>query len=261
MNNRKVEWPHPAPTGHQDVEKWDSMWLNNICLGNPQNHERERTYWEKCFQWKVDDPRLSESATPCDMFTLDALIREKIKKVAEGIQGNVLYERMQAEENAWWATTHRILSARKYMAMYYENFRIANVEVRAMYMKEFPHIHYDTYGDKAAAKWWEVFKRGAANMSGIMTVEGLTEHLVSQLGESKHLSQDLCKEIRKEPDPKKWDYGDIGNKINLKLDEKFTLEKTKKQREEHTAKIIEQHTGKPSGPRKSNATTKDIKKG
>ena len=37
--------------------------------------------------------------------------------------------------------------------------------------------------------------------------------------------QDLCKEIRKEPDPKKWDYGDIGNKINLKLDENLTKRK------------------------------------
>ena len=25
VTNRKVEWPHPAPTGHHDVEKWDSM--------------------------------------------------------------------------------------------------------------------------------------------------------------------------------------------------------------------------------------------
>ena len=86
------------------------------------------------------------------MFALDALTREKFENVAEGTHGNVLYELMQAEEDAWWATTHRILSARKYIAMYYENFRIANVEVRAMYMQEFSHIHYDTYGDKAVAK-------------------------------------------------------------------------------------------------------------
>ena len=82
VSNRKCEWPHPAPSGHHDVEKWDSMWLNNICLGNPQNHERERLYWEKCFQWTGGDDRLSEAITPADMLALDSLIREKIKKVA-----------------------------------------------------------------------------------------------------------------------------------------------------------------------------------
>ena len=103
------------------------MWLQNIWLSNPQNHERGRTYWEKAFQWPVNDVRLSETWTPCDMFVLESIIREKIKKIAENIQGNVLYERMIAEENAWWTTTHRILPSRKLMAMYYENFRIANV--------------------------------------------------------------------------------------------------------------------------------------
>ena len=33
-----------------------------------------------------------------------------------------------------------------------------------MYMQEFSHISYDNYGDKNAAKWWEVFKRAAGNM-------------------------------------------------------------------------------------------------
>ena len=47
--------------------------------------------------------------------------------------------------------------------------------------------------------------------------------------------------------------------INLKIDEKFVVEKTKKQRDEHTAKMVEQVTGKPlakdSG--KVNANTTD----
>ena len=74
-----------------------------------------------------------------------------------------------------------------------------------------------------------------------MTVEALTEQLVSQLGLSKALFVELVKDIEKEPDTHKWDYGDIGNRINLKLDEKITLEKTKKQREEHTAAAYERH--------------------
>ena len=85
------------------------------------------------------------------MFALDSLIRGKIKKVAEGLQSNVLFERMLAEENALWATTHRILSARKSMAMRFGNFRICNVEARNMYMQEFPYINYDSYGDRNAA--------------------------------------------------------------------------------------------------------------
>ena len=125
-----------------------------------------------------------------------------------------------------------------------------------MYMKEFSYINYDTYGDRNAAKWWEVFKRGAAHMSGIMTGVGLPEVLVAQIGESKSLFTDLVKEIKKEPDSEKWDYGDIGNKINNKLDERNIQEKTKKQRDEHTAKIIELHTGKTGGNRKSNANTR-----
>ena len=76
------------------------MWLNNICISNPLNHDRERTYWERCFQWSVNDPRPCESSTPSDMFQLEALIREKIKKIAEVIQGGVLLDRMTAEENA-----------------------------------------------------------------------------------------------------------------------------------------------------------------
>ena len=87
------------------------------------------------------------------MFALDALIREKIKKVAEGLQSNVLFGLMLAEENAWWTTTHRILSARKFMAMYFENPRVCNVEVRKMYMQESPYINYDPYGDRNAATW------------------------------------------------------------------------------------------------------------
>ena len=129
------------------------MWLNNICLSNPQNHERQRIYWEKAFQWPVDDDRLSETWTPSDMFGLESIVREKIKKIAENIQGNVLYGRMIAEENAWWATTHRMLPSRKLMAMYYENFRIANVEVRSMYMLEFSHIDYD----QLALRMWRSF--------------------------------------------------------------------------------------------------------
>ena len=77
VTNRKLEWPHPGPTGHHDVEKWDCMWLHNICLDNPLNHERGRTYWEKCCQWKLNDTRLVETPTPCDMFALDSIIREK----------------------------------------------------------------------------------------------------------------------------------------------------------------------------------------
>ena len=80
------------------------------------------------------DDRLCESEIPSDMFGLEAIIREKIKKIAEAIPGGVLYERMVAAATVWWATTHRLLLARKLMAMFYENFRIANVEVRAMYM-------------------------------------------------------------------------------------------------------------------------------
>ena len=59
--------------------------------------------------------------------------------------------RDEVESGQTVATAHRVLSAHKYMAVYYENFRIANVEVRAMYMQEFPHINYDSYGDKSAA--------------------------------------------------------------------------------------------------------------
>ena len=96
--------------------------------------------WEKCLQWAVGDIRLSEAKTPPDIFALDALIREKIKKVAEGLQNNVLYDRMLSEENAWWAVTKRILPARKFMAMSFENFRISNVEVKKMYMQGFPTL-------------------------------------------------------------------------------------------------------------------------
>ena len=95
-------------------------------------------------------------------------------------------------------------------------------------MQGFPYINYDSYGDRNAAKWWEVFKRGAAQMSGIMTDVGLVEALVGQIGDSKSLFVDLVKEIKKEPDSEKWDYGDIGNKINNKLDERNIQEKTKK---------------------------------
>lgn len=66
-------------------------------------------------------------------------------------------------------------------------------------------------------------------MSGIMTVQALTGSLVSQLNKSKNLF--IVKTIKKEPDPAKWNYGEIGNTINLKIDEQFVTEKTKKQRE------------------------------
>lgn len=151
VTNRKFEWPYPLPTGHTDVEERDHLWLNYVCLDNPLNHERERTYWEKCFQCSVNDPRLSESWTPSDMLQLEAIIREKIKKIAEAIHGGVLLDRMTAEENAWWSTTRRTLPSRKLMAMYYENFRIAGTEINAMYMQEFSLINYDHYGDKNAA--------------------------------------------------------------------------------------------------------------
>ena len=85
----------------------------------------------------MNDDRSSETWTPPDMFVLESMIREKIKKIAENIQGNALHDRMVAEEDAWWATTRRLLPSRKLMAMYYENFRIANVEVRSMYMLDF----------------------------------------------------------------------------------------------------------------------------
>ena len=89
------------------------------------------------------------------------------------------------------------------MAMCYENFRIANVEINAMYMLEFSHIDYDRYGDKNATKFWEVLKPAAANMSGIMTTKALTESLVSHLRKSKSLFVEDVKTIRKEADTSK----------------------------------------------------------
>ena len=126
-------------------------------------------------------------------------------------------------------------------------------------MLDFSHIDYDHYGDKNAVRFWEVFKRGAANMSGIMTVQALTEGLVSQFNKSKKLFVGTLKEIKKEPDPEKWNYGEIDNSIKRKLDEKFVTEKTKKQREEHTQNIVEQVTGKSPAKdnRKANASTTD----
>ena len=64
-----------------------------------------------------------------------------------------------------------------------------------------------------------------------MTQQALTEDLVSQLGKSTNTFVEMVKEIKKELDPAKWNYGEIGNSINRKLDEKFGTEKTKKQRE------------------------------
>ena len=76
-----------------------------------------------------------------------------------------------------------------------------------------------------------------------MTKVGLTEALVSQLRKSKHLFVEEVKTIRKEPDSSKWDYGEIGNMINLKIEEEFVADRTKKQRDEHTTKLVEQLAG------------------
>ena len=92
-------------------------------------------------------------------------------------------------------------------------------------------------------------------MAGIMTDEALTEHLVRDLGLSKSLLVETVKELGK--DSAKWDYGDIGNRINIKLDETIIQGKTKKQREDHNAKVPEQLSGKPAGLRKANANNKD----
>lgn len=98
-------------------------------------------------------------------------------------------------------------------------------------------------------------------MSGIMTTKALTESLVSHLHKSKNLFVEEVTTIRKETDTSKWNYGEIGNMINLKIGEKFVIEKTKKQRDEHTAKMVEQVTGKPPAKdsRKANSATNEPK--
>ena len=58
-----------------------------------------------------------------------------------------------------------------------------------------------------------------------MTTQALTEALVSQLRKSKNLFVEDVKTIRKETETNKRNYGEIGNMINLKIDEKFVIEK------------------------------------
>ena len=184
------------------------------------------------------------------MFGLDAIVRERVKQTPDPIKG--LLDRMISEENAWWAITRRSLPSRKLLAMYYENFRIAQPDVNSMYMAKFAVLDYDNYGDKNAEKFWEDFKKGAANMAHLMTTQGLTERLVSETKNSKHLFVEEVRNIRKEPNSNKWDYGDIGKMI----DERFVVYRTKKQKEEHNAKLVEEINGKISKDRKANKNTK-----
>lgn len=224
--SRKLTWPQPYHTGHMDVEGWDSLWVNNITKSNPLNHDRERTYREKCFQWSVNDSRLCENWTPSDMFGLDAMIREKVKSIADPASMPGLLDRMISEDNSWWTVTRRVLPSRKLMAMYYEYFRIAGPDVNQMYMQEFGLLDYDTSGDKNAGKWREAFKKAAANISHLLDQLGLTEALTSQLRKSKHLFVEELRSIRKEPDSRKWDYQEIGKMITTKLDEETVQDMT-----------------------------------
>ena len=43
--NRKLNWPTPYPIGHTDVAQWGCLFLNNIAISKPHNHDRERIFW------------------------------------------------------------------------------------------------------------------------------------------------------------------------------------------------------------------------
>ena len=116
---RRVKMPMPAPASHHDISPWHTKLLDMTASTNPHNHVRERLFWDKVFNWSVDDPRLSATPTPPDMLLLDVTIREQITSLAANYAG--LPETLKSHAGTCFGTIERTLPARRAPALFYEN--------------------------------------------------------------------------------------------------------------------------------------------
>ena len=118
--------------------------------GESKQSETRAAILGKTFKWKSNDPRLSETSVPADMLSLDVLIREKIKQIAQTSLPHTkgLFEIMKSKEDVWWAAHNKLLPSRQLLALYYENFRIDSPAINTMAMADLAAVNYLSYGDK-----------------------------------------------------------------------------------------------------------------
>jgi hypothetical protein len=232
-------------------------------MGNPNNTRREKQYWEKAFQWKSNDPRLSETYAPDDMQNLDMQMRSKIKDLAVKQQPACkgLPELMKSKEDAWWNAERQILPARQLLALYYENFRIEAPALDTMSMADLAAINFLNYGDKGLELFWEEWKRVAMGVSHCVTHPTIIKLLMDQLTNSKVLADEI-KEIKKRPFDT-WDYDEIAKVVTNKIEERAVKERTRLQLADHQEQLLKTYqNGKkgPGGGQRTAKTTDDGKK-
>ena len=201
---RDFKLPYPTPIVHDDVLPWHVKLMDIFATSNPDNLEREMIYWGNAYRWKITDPRLKNTKTPKDMLGLEMTIREKITQLASQYGG--LAATLKAHSDAWFHATQTTMPGRCTLALFYEYFRIEKPAVTTMALQYLYNIHYKDFGDKNLEGFWEAWKDVVRKLGDLVKIQVLTQELVSRLGNSYMLKDELAAYKREVTDAEGWDW-------------------------------------------------------